>query len=184
MRVLPPVEEEIRRIIRDERAKAPLIAVSGLGQALEKRFDRGFSRRCIAKVADKVARQSLLEIDRMKIEERLDFTRQNYRMMREELLKIVYWNPETAPVGIPKPLARDRIEAAKNVVMMDLALLSAEIANGMYKKPIEAIVKEYRYDPLPDEVRAVIIASWRRGGLLPEAAVEVSHWRSIAFYRH
>jgi hypothetical protein len=27
----------------------------------------------------------------------------------------------------------------------------------MYKKPIEAIVKEYRYDPLPDEVRAVII---------------------------
>ena len=93
-------------------------------------------------------------------------------MMREELLKIVYWNPETASVGVPKPLARDRIEAAKNVVMMDLALLSAEIANGMYKKPIEAIVKEYRYDPLPDEVRAVIVASWKRGGLLPPTTIE------------
>ena len=33
-------------------------------------------------------------------------------------------------------------------------------------------MKEYRYDPLPDEVRAVIIASWKRGGLLPAAAME------------
>jgi hypothetical protein len=67
--------------------------------------------------------------------------------------------------GMPKPLAKDRVEAAKSIVMLDLVLLNAEIANGMYKKPIEAIVKEYRYDPLPDEVRAVIIASWKRGGL-------------------
>jgi hypothetical protein len=64
------------------------------------------------------------------------------------------------------------IEAAKNVVMMDLALLQAEIANGMYKKPLDAIVKEYRYDPLPEEIRAVIIASWTRGRLLPPSAIE------------
>jgi hypothetical protein len=55
---------------------------------------------------------------------------------------------------------------------MDLALLQAEIANGRYKKPLDAIAKEYRYDPLPDEVRAVIIALWKRGGLLPAAVVE------------
>jgi hypothetical protein len=35
--------------------------------------------------------------------------------------------------------------------MMDLALLNAEIAAGMYKKPIDAIAKEIRSDPLPDE---------------------------------
>ena len=93
-------------------------------------------------------------------------------MVREELLKIVYWHPETAKLGMPKPLARDRIEAAKNLVMMDLALLRAEIANGMYKKPLDAIVKQYRYDPLPDEVRAKIIAAWTRGGLLPPAAIK------------
>jgi hypothetical protein len=56
--------------------------------------------------------------------------------------------------------------------MMDLALLSAEIANGMYTKPVDAIVKEIRYDPLPDEMRAVIIASWKRGGMLPAATIE------------
>jgi hypothetical protein len=37
----------------------------------------------------------------------------NYRMMREKLLKIVYWTPDKNPQGMPKPLARDRIEAAK-----------------------------------------------------------------------
>ena len=30
-------------------------------------------------------------------------TRENYRVMREELLKIVYWTPDN-PEGIPKPL--------------------------------------------------------------------------------
>ena len=69
---------------------------------------------------------------------------------------------DNATPGMPKPLARDRIEAAKSIVMLDLALMSAEIAN----------VKEYRYDPLTDDVRAVIIASWKRGGLLPAAAEE------------
>ncbi len=40
------------------------------------------------------------------------------------------------------------------------------------KRPIEAIAREIRYEPLPDEIRAVIIASWRRGGLLPAATIE------------
>jgi hypothetical protein len=44
MRILPAVEEEIRRVIRDERAKDPLISVAGLEEALEAHFERGFSR--------------------------------------------------------------------------------------------------------------------------------------------
>lgn len=54
--------------------------------------------------------------------------------MREELLKIVYWNPETETQGVPKPLARDRVEAAKSVVMLDLTVLNVEVAAGMFKK--------------------------------------------------
>jgi hypothetical protein len=92
--------------------------------------------------------------------------------MREELLKIVYWSLDNAPAGSSRPRAHDRIEAAKNVVMMDLALLSAEVANGVYKKPVEAIAREFRYDPLPAEVRTVVIAAWTRGGLLPSTAIE------------
>jgi len=49
----------------------------------------------------------------------MSFTGENYRMMREELLKIVYWKEDS---DFPRPRAQDRIEAAKNVVMMDLGI--------------------------------------------------------------
>jgi hypothetical protein len=111
----------------------------------------------------------LIDADRTKIEERLQSTRENYRLMREALFKIIYW---TSDNGMLCPDGKDVVDAAKNVVMLDLALLSAEIANGMYRKPIDALAREFRYDPLPDEVRPVIIASWKQGGLLPAAVVE------------
>lgn len=172
MRILPAVEEEIRRVVRDERARDPLITVAGLEKALEKHFERGFSHQYVSKIADKVAREALVVADRTQIEQRMNFTRENYRMMREALLKIVYWNRDTADKGAPRPLARDVAEAAKNVVMLDLALLKAEIETGMYKKPIDALAKDIAYQPLPEEIRTVVISSWRRGGLLPAAVIE------------
>ena len=48
---------------------------------------------------------------------------------------------------------------------------------------VQKAAKEIRYDPLPDEVRTVVIAAWSRGGLLPRLAIEqtvpaeVSHQR-------
>ena len=80
---------------------------------MSKRFNREFDQRYNKKLTDKIERQMLIEVDRAKIEERMAFTRENYRMVREELRKIVYWNPETAKPSMPKALARDRIEAAK-----------------------------------------------------------------------
>ena len=75
MRIVPAVEAELRREIRDARAFDPLISVSALEQRLEKKFNRGFSYRYIAKLADKTMRQAFIEADRTKIEERLAFTR-------------------------------------------------------------------------------------------------------------
>jgi hypothetical protein len=172
MKIMPPVEQEIRRAIRDERAKDPLITILGLQEKLEVQFNRTFKRDYLARLSDKVGRQTLIELDRTKIEDRMAFTRENYRMMREELLNVVYWTLDDHEVGMPKPLVRDRVEAAKTVVMLDLALLKAEIETGIYKKPIEVLAKEIRYDPLPDDVRTVIIAAWSRGGLLPAATIE------------
>ena len=41
------------------------------------------------------------------------------------------------------PVARDDNLVRQNVLVMDLALLSAEIANGMYKKPIDLSQRKY-----------------------------------------
>jgi hypothetical protein len=175
MKIMPAVEQEIRRAIRDERAKDPIIPITKLQENLERRFGREFKRTYLTKLSDKVARQTLIEADRTQIEQRMNFTRENYRMMRDRMLKIIYWTPPEVIDDIRNlrpPLNKDVIEAAKNLVMMDLALLQAEIANGLYKKPIDAIAKEIRYDPVPDDVRLVMIASWKRGGLLPAAVIE------------
>jgi hypothetical protein len=58
------------------------------------------------------------------------------------------------------------------IVMMDLALLQAEAAAGMYMKPIEVLAKEVHYEPVPDEIRVAIIAAWRRGLALPHPDIE------------
>ena len=172
MRILPPFEERIRHSIRDELAKKPTITMTALQEQLEKEYGRDFHFSYLRKLVGKVRNEIMHEVDRSTIEPRLASLRENYRVMREELLKIVYWTPQNATEGVPKPLARDRVEAAKSVVMLDLAVLNAEAAAGMFKKPVDQLVKEFRYDPLPDDVRAVIVAAWTRGGMLPREAVE------------
>jgi hypothetical protein len=175
MRIVPELDHKIRREIRDARARDPLISVVALQAQLEKEFNRTFTRKYIAKLAQKVERQGLVEADRTKLEERINFTRENYRMMRERLLEIIYWHPPENLEDLrafKPPLNKDVIEAAKNLVMMDLAILQAEAAAGMYKKPIEVLAREIHYEPLPGEVRAVVIAAWTRGGMLPKATIE------------
>lgn len=78
--------------MRDARAKDPLIKVAGLTGALEMHFSRGFSHQYVSKIADKVAREGLIEADRTQLEQRMRFTRENLRMMCECLLKIVHGN--------------------------------------------------------------------------------------------
>lgn len=51
-------------------------------------------------------------------------------------------------------------------------MFEAEIETGMFKKPVEELVKEIYTERLPPEVRAVVIAAWKRGGLLHSTIVE------------
>jgi hypothetical protein len=169
MRYLPPFEEKLRTQIRNEMAMTPLITVMQIKERLEKLNDRGFDYTYIRKLVGKVRNAISYEIDTAKIEPRLASVRENYRMIRERLLKILYWKPED---GGKPPANRDVNEAAKNIVMMDLAILGAEAAAGMYRKPLEVLAREIHYDPLPPEVRVAVIAAWTRGGLVPRAAIE------------
>lgn len=169
MRYLPPFEEKLRAQIRNEMAMTPLITVMGIKERLDKHFDRGFDHTYIRKLVGKIRNEISYEIDTAKIEARLAALRGNYRLMRDRLTQIVWWKPE---YGGKPPANRDVNKAAKNIVMMDLAILQAEAAAGMYKKPIEVLAREVHYEPLSPEIRTVVIAAWTRGGLLPRAAIE------------
>jgi hypothetical protein len=75
-------------------------------------FPAGFAHQYVSKIADKIAREALVQADRTQIEERMNFTRENYRMMREALFNIIYWTPDS---GQPVPDARDVVDAAKTL---------------------------------------------------------------------
>lgn len=113
-----------------------------------------------------------MQDDRTKIEERLNLTRENYRMMPEPSLKIVHWEPPKDHLKANLPYKEDVVEAARQIVTLDLALLKAEIECRICHKPLAEIVEGYAYDPLPGEIRAVVIAAWARVGLLPQPIIE------------
>lgn len=161
-RYAPTYQDRLKREIRDAIAIDPIATIPEITERLNKRLNHSFDPRYIKKLRDKVSRQIIVESDRMQIEDRMNITRANHRISRSALLEIIN-------SGVP---ARDRVEAAKALVMLDLAVFKAELETGMFKKPIEVLAKEFQYDPIPNEVRTVIIAAWTRGGLLPRAAIE------------
>ena len=77
-----PVAKQIRGVIRDERPKTRSFPLPGSKLLWRKHFNRGFSHNYVSKIADKVAREDPIEADRTQIEQRMQFTRENYRMMR------------------------------------------------------------------------------------------------------
>jgi len=171
MRILDPFEEKIRNKIRDELALKPGIGVTDLQQKLEKVFGRTFHHSYLRKLVFKVQREAFIEVDRAKIEERLAFTRENYRMVRERLCDIVYWQSDPEKPAERKPSNRDVVEACKNLVMLDLAVLNAEVAAGIYRTPEQA-AQAIRYAPMPEERRQIVITAFFNWGALPKEVVE------------
>jgi len=155
-------EVRVKREIRDAIAIDPIATVPELTERLSKRLNHSFDPRYIKKLRDKVSRQIIVESDRMQIEDRMRVTRENHRISRDALLEIIHG-------GAP---AKDRVEAAKALVMLDLAVFKAELETGMFKKPVEVLAKEIHYEPVPEEIRRAIIASWMRTQLLPASVIE------------
>jgi hypothetical protein len=67
MRILPPIEEKIRRTIRDAQARDPLITVVGVQEELQLKLNRTFDRSYLKRLCEKVARESRVEVDRTQI---------------------------------------------------------------------------------------------------------------------
>lgn len=175
MKVLPPVEEKLRQVVRDARAANPLIRVNALQEVLEKRFNRGFSARYIAKLADKVMRESLLEADNTQLRERLNVTREKFRIASEALRQIFQWEPGEPKEGetlaeylrrVKPPAAEDVIEAAKNFAMLDAALLKVELECGLYKDA-QLAEKQAAALALPDDKRNSVLSAFQKWGYLP-----------------
>jgi hypothetical protein len=148
-------EDKIKRAIRDAFAYDPLLTQSALIEYLNKKFNHSFDFRYIRRLTDKVMGQAKNEIDRATIEPRLTALRETYRVSREALLRILERAQHES--GKSKPWDSSVIMAARSLVELDIAVLNAEVANGLYKNLDEAAAKlDYSaYNGTPLDVNSV-----------------------------
>jgi hypothetical protein len=171
MRILPPFEDKIRAEVRLALAKSPTLSMTALKEHLEKVFGRDFHFSYLNKIVGKVMGEARNDIDRAKINNRLIQLRQTHQVARERLLKVLYWTEDDK--DLKKPLTRDIVEAAKNIVMLDIAVLNAEVANGLYKNLDDAAgAGAVRYPALPSEQRQHIVSAFQKWGMLPPGTVQ------------
>jgi hypothetical protein len=185
MRMIPEVEMQIRRAIRDERAKDPLITIGKIQENLSKKFDRPFAYDYIMRMVHKVGKEAMIEASRTKLEARLNQTREQFRIMRDRLMQIIYWEPDQklADMGIRQkpPYDEDVIAAVKTVATMELALMQAEVQAGIYRTLDDA--REH-HEPalLPTETRTNVIQAFNRWGFLPKGTVARLTERTIELH--
>lgn len=132
---------------------------------------RGFkiaSLHYIAKLKDKVHKESLTEIDRAKIAPRISETRERYRLIFNQLNKIAFWSPDPTNPQMP-PSYKDQIAALRALGQMDLALLNSEMDAGIFTRHIGTIEEQRRFVPLPPEQVDLIMGAFRAWGIGPTA---------------
>ena len=149
----------------------PLITQSGLIEHLNAKFEHSFDFRYIRRLTDKVMGHMRSDLDRTKIEQRISSLKETYRIAREALLRIILWHPDPESRVVQRgPSAQAVAEAAKNIVMLDIAVLNAEVANGLYKNLDEAAAN-LKYPALPDEQRTHIVSAFQKWNILPPGSL-------------
>ena len=161
-------EDKIKRAIRDAFAYDPLLTQAALVEHLNKRLNHSFDPRYIKRLTNKVMGQARAEIDRATIGPRLTALRETYRVSRESLLNIL--ERGKLEYGKGRPWDSTIVEAARSLVMLDIAVLNAEVANGLYKNLNEAAA-QLNYPALPEEQRGQIISVFQKWNILPPGSL-------------
>lgn len=159
-------EDKVKRAIRDAMAYDPLLKQTALVEHLDKKFNHSFDYGYISRLSKKVIGEARREFDTAKIGPRLAALRENYRISREALLTIL----ERAKIGNGRVWDSSLVMAARSLVELDIAVLNAEVANGLYKNLDEAAAK-LEYPALPAEQRGTIASTFKKWNILPPGSL-------------
>jgi hypothetical protein len=171
MRKSAEQEQQVKLAIRDEIARNPIVSVLQLQERLKK---RGFQTaqgnpldwHYVAKLVRKLNREKALAVDMQKVQDRLAITKEQYRVLKERLWKIIDWKLEYIEEGIGMPQTQDVIRAANTIVKLDLAILKAEMDAGIFDRKLGSVdVNVYRASPLDPETADRIAQSFKRWGI-------------------
>lgn len=102
--------------------------------------------------------------------ERLAEVRERFRVMIEHLNRIVFWNRNVARYAkmFDEPKYRDKINAAKAIGQLELALFRAEMDVGLYENKQLAISEMLKGGVLPTELNEQVVGVFRKWKLGPQ----------------
>ena len=157
-------EETIRRAVRDAYAIDPIISRKRVIEILERRFNKSFDPRYVERIIKKVNGEAAIRLDQMKVEKALAEIRETNRIIKEKLMVVALGQS----VGDrPIPTYTEMTAASRAIGILMKLQLDAAIDLGIYDKGISTVDAEFRFKPIPEEIRAQMVITarmWR----LPE----------------
>lgn len=165
-------EEKIKRAIRDAIVIDPLISVAKLQDAL---FDKGYRSinngvlhwHYVAKLREKIHRQTIENVDRQRVIERVAEMKERYRLAYEQFIRVAFQGEDLRKEGTIVS-TRDRIHALKEIVKLDVAIFKAEMDAGIFDRHLGSVEIELRNKPLTVESRELIKQAMINWGMIPK----------------
>ncbi len=134
MKIILEKENFLKSHIRDIIAINPLVSIRKMQELVEKNTKHAISGKYVMKLMEKIRREAVVQSDRKRLNVRLAEVRERYRVLSENLIRTIYWDWESLELyGIQKPKEKDRQSAIKLLAQMELGLLKAELAIGMFE---------------------------------------------------
>ncbi|HEY4513070.1 MAG TPA: hypothetical protein VJH06_00970 [Candidatus Paceibacterota bacterium] len=153
MKILEEKEEYILNTIRDNIALNPMVSIRGMQKAIEKRTGRSISDKYVSKLMHKIRVRAIVQSDRKKLNVRLAEVREKYRVLSENLMRTIYWDPKSRELcGIQKPTEKERQAAIKLLAQLELALLRTELDMGLFENRQVEIKGMFRTGPYQGHV--------------------------------
>ena len=152
----------MRNMIRDCMAVNPMVSIRGMQRIVEKNTGRSISDKYTSKLMHKIRRRAVIQSDRKKMNERLAEVRERYRVLVQDLSRIIYWEREyLKDYGLRSPKLNERLAAMKLQAQLELALFKAELDAGMFENKQMAINEMLQQGVLPTELREQVIGVFR-----------------------
>jgi hypothetical protein len=87
------------------------------------------------------------------------------------LVRIAFYTEDLRKEGFPPPSYRDQIMALNAIIKLDLAILSAEMDAGIFKRHLGTIELEARSRPLADEQKQKMYDAFVNWGIIPKEKI-------------
>jgi hypothetical protein len=173
MKKSPIQEEKIKRAIRDILVVDPLISIAKLQDAL---YEKGYRSanatvldwRYVQKLKHKVHRNTVEQVDRAIVSERLAEMKEKNRLMLERLMRIVYYSDEMKKEGFTPPTIREQINAINSIVRLDVMVFNSELDAGLFERHLGTLDVEIRNKPLSPEMKASMLKAFANWGIVPK----------------